>query len=137
MQKVLKKTKGITLIALVVTIIVLLILAAVTMTVTVGQNGIFKKASDAKASTEIAKEKETISTAYMAVESGNPDANVTVADLNSELNNELNGETATVQGKDNGPFYINYDKSGRKYTIDSTGKIDENTAADVNPTKIA
>ena len=42
------KQKGITLIALVVTIIVLLILAGVAINLTVGENGIFNKAKFAK-----------------------------------------------------------------------------------------
>ena len=40
------KVKGITLIALVVTIIVLLILSAVAINLTIGSNGIFKRAKD-------------------------------------------------------------------------------------------
>lgn len=43
-----KNNKGITLIALVVTIIVLLILAGVSIAMLTGQNGILKKAGDAK-----------------------------------------------------------------------------------------
>lgn len=43
-----KKEKGITLVALVVTIVVLLILAGVSITMVLGQNGIVKKAQDAK-----------------------------------------------------------------------------------------
>ncbi len=135
MATMLKKVRGITLIALVVTIIILLILATVTITTVTGQNGLFKRTSDAKTATEIAKEKETISTAYMTVASGNADATVKKTELNSEINNELNGETATVEGKDNGPFYITYDKSGRKYTIDANGQTEENTADNVNPDK--
>ena len=42
-----KKEKGITLVALVVTIIVLLILAGVTISLTVGNNGLFTRAGDA------------------------------------------------------------------------------------------
>ncbi len=42
-----RKQKGITLIALVITIIVLLILAGVTINLTIGNNGIFKLAEDA------------------------------------------------------------------------------------------
>ena len=42
-----KQEKGITLIALVVTIIVLLILAGVALNLTIGQNGIFTRAQDA------------------------------------------------------------------------------------------
>ena len=47
MKEKLKKTKGITLIALVVTIIVLLILAGVAISLSIGKNGIFKRAGDA------------------------------------------------------------------------------------------
>ena len=42
------KSKGITLIALVITIVVLIILAGVTLNLTLGENGIFKKAEQAK-----------------------------------------------------------------------------------------
>ena len=51
MNKV-KSTKGITLVALVVTIVVLLILAGITITYVLGDNSIFKLAQDAKNKTE-------------------------------------------------------------------------------------
>lgn len=43
-----KQTKGITLIALVITIIILLILATVTINFTIGENGILKRTKEAK-----------------------------------------------------------------------------------------
>lgn len=43
----LKGQKGITLVALVITIIVLLILASVTISLTLGENGLFKTAKNA------------------------------------------------------------------------------------------
>ena len=46
-RKLKKQVKGITLIALVVTIIVLLILAGIALNLTIGQNGIFSRAQDA------------------------------------------------------------------------------------------
>ncbi len=46
LRKIEKQIKGITLIALVVTIIVLLILAGVALNLTIGQNGIFSRAND-------------------------------------------------------------------------------------------
>ena len=54
-----KRNKGITLIALVITIIVLLILAGVAIAMLSGQNGILKRATDAKTETEQAQENET------------------------------------------------------------------------------
>ncbi|MCI9247289.1 MAG: hypothetical protein HFJ30_09345, partial [Clostridia bacterium] len=51
---------GITLVALVVTIVVLLILVGITLTYVLGDNSIFKQASDAKLETELAKAREKI-----------------------------------------------------------------------------
>ena len=54
---------AITLVALVVTIVVLLILAGITITYVFGENSIFKQASEAKLQTEIAKYQEMLETA--------------------------------------------------------------------------
>ena len=61
MEKFIKKTKGITLIALVVTIVVLLILAGVSINMVLGENGIVTKAKDARDKTEQAKQNDLAS----------------------------------------------------------------------------
>ena len=53
-----KRDKGITLIALVVTIIVLLILAGISISMLTGQNGILRRVSEAKDKTSIASQEE-------------------------------------------------------------------------------
>ncbi|MCI9087763.1 MAG: hypothetical protein HFJ32_04335, partial [Clostridia bacterium] len=53
-------TTGITLVALVVTIVVLLILAGITLTYVMGDNSVFKQASKAKEETAIAKAREKL-----------------------------------------------------------------------------
>ena len=53
-----RKQKGITLIALVVTVIVLIILAGVSISLVLGENGIVSKAKKAKENTELAKTEE-------------------------------------------------------------------------------
>ena len=58
--------KGITLIALAITIIVLLILAGVTIATLTGENGLLTQAVNAKEETEITSEKEMISLAVIA-----------------------------------------------------------------------
>lgn len=55
-----KDYKGISLVALVITIIVLLILAGITISFTVGSNGILTKAKNAKEQTNIAQAKESV-----------------------------------------------------------------------------
>ena len=57
-EKIMKNTKGITLIALVITIIVLLILAGVSIAMLTGENGILTQASNAKQATEESAENE-------------------------------------------------------------------------------
>ena len=65
-----KRNKGITLIALVVTIIVLLILAGISIAMLTGQNGILSRASEAQSKTSDAQNKEELEMAIsqMAME---------------------------------------------------------------------
>ena len=51
---------AITLIALIITIIVLLILAGVTLNMVMGENGLFGKANNAKSKTEVAQYEEEL-----------------------------------------------------------------------------
>ena len=53
-------TTGITLVALIVTIVVLLILAGITLTYVMGDNSVFNRASEAKLKTDIANWKEKL-----------------------------------------------------------------------------
>ena len=67
-MKSLKSKKGITLIALVITIIVLLILAGVSINAVIGEDGIASKAKLAKEETAIAEDKEKINFAIAEYE---------------------------------------------------------------------
>lgn len=62
----LRNQKGITLVALVITIIVLLILAGVTISMVLGQNGILNQANQAKAENQKATVEEQIQMAVFA-----------------------------------------------------------------------
>ena len=53
-----KEQKGITLVALVITIIILLILAGISIATLTGENGLFKRAKDAKNNTVDAQNAE-------------------------------------------------------------------------------
>ena len=63
-----KNQKGITLVALVITIIVLLILAGVSISLVVGQNGVLSQASNAVVTNKAADVKEKVSTALASAE---------------------------------------------------------------------
>ena len=88
MKEKINERKGITLIALVITIIVLLILAGVTIATLTGDNGILNNAQIAKESTEIAKFKEAAQLAYMeayAENAQNGSYTVSMADMLGKL----------------------------------------------------
>ena len=112
--------KGITLIALVITIIVLLILAAVSIATLTGENGILTRAQDAKTNTEIAEEKEAIGIAYNGVMAENKGNGVSSGELEIELHN--NGRTDAHATGEN-PITVTFD-SGRSYTVDNNGNIE-------------
>ena len=80
-----KTNKGITLIALVITIIVLLILAGVTIAMITGENGILTKANNSKNETAKATAKEKVQTEVMA--SYGTDGKINLDQLNKNLQN--------------------------------------------------
>ena len=118
MKKITIKNNGITLIALVITVIVLLILAGVTIATLTGENGILTRASDAAERTEIGAEKEGISVAYVGVLARkNGETNINADDMNEEFSkNNTNAEA-----KDGIKIY--FPDSQRWYKIDSKGNI--------------
>ena len=119
------RNKGITLIALVITIIVLLILAGVSIATLTGQNGILTRANDAKEQTGIAEEKEAINLAYSgAVAEKRGTGDITADDLNREFG--TNGTNATATDNGDGTITVTFDPpSNRVYTIDADGNITE------------
>ena len=84
MKNIVKKKEGITLIALVITIIVLLILAGVAIAMLSGENGILKKAAESKTKTEEASFLEQVKIAIMGAII-NKDAKIDEGTLKTEL----------------------------------------------------
>ena len=117
------RNKGITLIALVITIIVLLILAGVSIATLTGENGILTRAQDSKTQTGIAEEKEAINLAYSgAVAEKRGTGDITADDLNREFG--TNGTNATAVDNGDGTITVTFDPpSNRVYTIDADGNI--------------
>ena len=118
-----KKNEGITLIALVVTIMVMLILAGVTISMVIGNNGVLTQSSKAVTATNMAKVKEEVSLALASIESEYYTAwasnnTKTRAEYYIQVNLEkyLQGEvryTATSTGeelKENEPYIVVYAK---------------------------
>ena len=119
MQKLKGNTRGITLIALVITIIVTLILAGIAINALTGENGIITKATDAKEKTAKTNALEKINLAILsAMTKGNGDID------NATLREELEKEGLTIKTEgDTLPWEVVYDKY--IFTIDENYGVEE------------
>ena len=118
-KKRIENGKGITLIALVITIIVLLILAGVSIAMLTGDNGILTQAQNAREKTDKATEEEKI---QMAVLGSSLDNNgyVDILDETSfkqELANQFGNQSLDVVANGDGSFIITVEDTQRKYYI--------------------
>ena len=143
MNKTKKNTRGITLIALVITIIVLLILAGVTIAALSGDNGILTRAKDAKEKTEQAQkdEEETLSNMENLLGSYNL-KNVNTADTNPA---ETVPENSVILDDDANNGIVIKDKNENEWvwvevpkitvfgdlTIDTTKELTERNYTDI------
>ena len=114
-KKTLKRNKGITLIALVVTIIVLLILVGIVIMMLTGQNGILNRASEARDMTGTAQEEEQVKLLAMEVttQTLNIHDNLTQDILDKAIKNQF--------GKEGGEGEIISD--GYNVTVKKTGNV--------------
>ena len=108
--------KGITLIALVITIIVLLILAGVSIAMLTGQKGILTQANNAKNETELASAKEKVELAVIGAISQTRDGTLKVGNLRTELANY----GGTVEGE---VFPVTAKVDGKSFTVDANGNV--------------
>lgn len=96
MKNSMKQNNAITLIALVITIIVLLILAGVTIVTLTGDNGLLQKAQTAKDENEVAKELELIKLAVSAAQVEGKGTLIT-ENLNDELKKSFNNDNEVIE----------------------------------------
>ncbi len=146
----LKNKRGITLIALIITIIVLLILAGVTVPMLIDNNGVVNKSITAKKSTQYADEEEKIQEAYIiSATQKNKDEqfarfekeieNKFASDARVQINEDgtytvimLNGNEHTVGEQINDAPTVketilsNYDVKVYGYNLDLTGRVSFN-----------
>ena len=126
--------KGITLIALVITIIVLLILAGVSISMLTGDNGILSQATNAREQTEKASELEGIQLAVLGSETKNNgyldilDETTFKKELEKHFENEKldvhsNGDGSFIVTINDRKYYVNDDKT----VIDSDNVIEIGT----------
>ena len=113
------KNSGITLIALVITVIVLLILAGISISMLSGNNGILQKATDAKTNTEKAGEKEQIQIEVLS--SYSKSGELEIATVNSNIKSNIKG--ITTDNATEFPLTVTYTSTGNKYEVYSDGTV--------------
>ena len=112
-----KNVHGITLIAVVITIIVLLILAGVSIAMLTGQKGILTQANNAKNETELASAKEKVELAVIGAISQTRDGTLKVGNLRTELANY----GGTIEGE---AFPVTATVDGKSFTVDDKGNVE-------------
>ena len=126
-KKTLKRNeRGITLIALVITIVVLLILAGVSIAMLTGNNGILTQAQKAKSETEKAGDKEKIQLAVNSAKienEGNQD--LSQNGLQDEMDKEFGEGKTVVRDNGDGSFTVSLVDNKKDYIITSSGEITE------------
>ena len=116
-----KQERGITLIALITTIIVLLILAGISIGAITGSNGIIGQAQSAKEETEISQEKEIIDISTVEAMGKNNRGNLEEEEFQNVLNSHTNGKVEVIDiGEE---FEVLFEESNRYYTVDKNGNI--------------
>lgn len=120
----LKANKGITVLALTITIIILLILSGITIVGITGENGIVQNAVQAKEETEISEEIETIEQATVQTMGNNNRGIIEKDKLQSQLDG-ITGEGKTIVTEDieEGGFFVKFIESGRIYKVSQTGDV--------------
>ena len=121
----LKTTKGITLIALVITIIVLLILAGVSIAMLTGDNGVLTQANEAKTKTAYKGAEEKVKLAIMGARAD--DGQMTVEELTREVRLQGGSTTSTE-------FPAEVQMDGYTFTVDNTGTVTGNENGGNTPT---
>ena len=119
-----KSQNGITLLVLVITIIILLILAGITISAITGENGIIGNAGKAKEEAEIANEKEILEKATVQAMGNNKYGNIEEGELQEQLDKET-GEGKTEATDIGNEFEVVFKESNRYYTIDKDGNVGE------------
>ena len=128
---------GITLVALVVTIIVLLILAGITINMVLGKNGLIQKSKIAKEKYEEAAEMEKLELAFAAYQIGNYNGEFNADDFKTKVEEQGLNASVTVN-EDGKSVTVTLNDSNNSYTIDNKGNItpvDGVNPVDPTPTK--
>ena len=147
-----KKERGITLIALVITIIVLLILAGVSISLTLGNNGVLNQATNAVETNRKASAKEEVEIAWAGAESDywsewtnnsafTKNANFYDTKLKAYLSS-TGHDISVTDGEDEGTYEVNYTSNDQNqpytFLLDANGKaIELSLGVEITPSGVS
>lgn len=116
----------------------LLLLAGVTISLLVGDNGIISKAMESSKNTEVAREKEQIELAVLdATIEDSDNVDLTLDKLKNSINKQLRNEEVIITDNTNGKFLITFKNSGREYEVSDEGVYNTLNIVDENPRNIS
>ena len=120
------KNKGITLIALTVTVIVLLIISGVTISYLTGENGIINQAKDSKKFAGAVEEKEVLNTSVAAAIGKSSNSKIDEVNLKKYLNQNVGDEVKdyTLEKKD-GYYSVTFTATGNEYVVWENGTVQD------------
>ena len=130
LKKKLKKNNGLTLVALIITVIVMLIIAGITVTALTGDNGIINSAENADSEKNRSEEKETVEWAAAQSVADNDIGQVTSGNLEHYMDSYIGEDPDGVMDYEiddgyHGIFLVEFKVSGNKYTVDENGMVYE------------
>lgn len=121
-EKIKMKNKGITMISLVVTIVLLLIISGVTIGLVAENNGIFTKALESRKTAEIGAEKEKLQMAVIQTMQDSEELKIEKEKLEQNLIMNI-GQNEIKLKDDEDEYLVKIIKTNRYYKINKNGKI--------------
>lgn len=132
-----EKQSGITLMALVTTIIILLILSGITIATLTGDNGLIKNSGNAKEQTEISGEKEIVEMATVQAMGKNKYGNITKEGLQEKINEYAKNNNPIQVLTDGDDLAVHFTSSDRYYRVNNDGNVTKiEVKKDSNPGNI-
>ena len=128
-----KENSGITLVALVVTIVVMLILAGVSLRLVLNQNGLIAKTKEVKEETIVADEREKVEMAYVSAALKKLGDTVTAEELQEELDSSVGIGKTVVTSNGDGTLNVLFNATGNNYNVDN-GAVEK---IEIDNTKMA
>lgn len=127
-----RKQKGITMVVLIITIVIMLILVGATVTVSL--NGeLFDQTRKAKSNVEISNEKEIIQEAIIIAERKNKTGSITVENIQNAIDSITKENSAIAMDYDE-TIIIKFTESKRYYQIDNNGYVKQYDMKEPEPT---